>query len=350
MGYQGTEIGNNGAAGQQGIYWQQEFVTGGKLYWAQRTEHFRRCATHQELAMQHYRVENSVRREFYATLVHRRLVDMGSKLVRIAAEARQANVVRYEKHEGTRVDILQAQAELRRAELFHRTAVADLDASWRRLAAVVGNPSLPRAELLDSLDDEIPDLTWDEVAQRLLAMSPEVRQAENRTHMARAALERQRAEPTPNLFVVAGTQYDYGTQTQIANVQMGTPLPLFDRNEGNILSARAEWVRACREVERIRLDLLHRLATAFQEYTSARHQVEAYRNDLLPTGRENLQLNRQALDAGEIDKTQLLATQRALIQTNMEYTRSLGQLWQSIAVLDGLLLVDGLTAPANSPE
>ena len=56
-----------------------------------------------------------------------------------------------------------------------------------------------------------------------------------------------------------GVAKDTSTGSTIANVQIGVPLPIFNRNQGNVDLAHAEYHRAVSDVERLQLALRNRL-------------------------------------------------------------------------------------------
>jgi len=68
VGYAASEVGNEGRAGQQGVYFQQEFVFGGKLALSQNFGAAERTAADHALALQELRVRNNVRLEYYGIL------------------------------------------------------------------------------------------------------------------------------------------------------------------------------------------------------------------------------------------------------------------------------------------
>ena len=81
-------------------------------------------------------------------------------------------------------------------------------------------------------------------------------------------------------------------------VEAGTTLPLFNRNQGNILAAKADLAGASQVVRQTELRLTERLATAFQHFQAARTQVEAYDRHVLPNARESLRLMRRGYESG----------------------------------------------------
>jgi cobalt-zinc-cadmium efflux system outer membrane protein len=117
----------------------------------------------------------------------------------------------------------------------------------------------------------------------------------------------------------------------VADLEMVVPLPLFNRNQGNIMEAQAGLIAAQREVRRVELDLQARLAEAFEQYANGRQHVQTYTDTILPDARQSLDL------VGT-----LLTAQRTFFDVNLSYLNSLSQLWAQTVELEGLLLRGGL--------
>ena len=78
-----------------------------------------------------------------------------------------------------------------------------------------------------------------------------------------------------------GAGYDQGTQSQMVNSQIGIPIPINNRNQGNQTAAQAEYCRALHELERIQRSLKSRFATAVNSFESAAASVELYRDEIV---------------------------------------------------------------------
>jgi cobalt-zinc-cadmium efflux system outer membrane protein len=118
--------------------------------------------------------------------------------------------------------------------------------------------------------------TWEDTLNRLLAESPQLAGALAGVARAQATLSRECAGRVPNVDLQAGVQYDNATRDTFASVQVGVPIPIYNRNQGNIRKAQAELIAAQHEVTRVRLALEQRLAAVFEQYATAHHQVEKY--------------------------------------------------------------------------
>lgn len=345
FGYSGSEIGNDGRSGQQGLFVEQEFVTGGKLEKNRAVAVYQRQQADFLLTAQEFRVVNGVRREYFRYLAARRMRDVSGDLVKIAEHS--LDIVKKRTIEGTRNEVLLAETEKSRASLELQMAENELDASWRRIAALVGIFDPRPQTVVGELDAVVPELTWENSWAVLSGTSPELDAARAAAVSAQKAITSARAQPIPNITVQGGTQYDAATQYQIANLQIGMPIPVWNKNQGNIMTARGEYVRAVREVERLEKSLQSRLAEAFREYSNARSTVLLYKDSILPATTETLSLSDKLFTAGEIGYIELLTAQRNNVQRNKEYVEALGRVWQSVVTIEGLLLVDGLEAPGE---
>jgi cobalt-zinc-cadmium efflux system outer membrane protein len=152
----------------------------------------------------------------------------------------------------------------------------------------------------------------------------------------------------PNIETQASVQYDYSSYDTIAGVQVGMALPLWNRNQGGIRRARAELTEANRQVDRVTLNLAARLGEAFQEYADAESRTSSYRDEILPRARQTLDLVQKGYPS-EVGYLELMTAQRVYSEANLAYIEALGDLWESWARIDGLLLEGSLANGAENP-
>jgi len=349
VGYSGNEMGNEGDAGQQGPFISQEIVRGGKLRLSRTVESYAVRQADWSLKIQEQRVLNAVRRDFYAILAAEQTLELVEDLLKIAKEGRQAVEITL-RDRGTRRDLNRAKLEVERAELLLDKSKNEFDASWRRLSTVVGKPELTPTALKGNLQQNIPNLTWKQAWLKVKNSSPLLFRAREGIARARAKIHLARAQPIPNVTIQASTQYDFATKNQIAGFQVQLPLPIRNRNQGNISAAHAEYLQAIREVDRLELQLQRSLASLFRDYAVSRKQAVSYHNIMLPLARETLETDQGLYKAGEINYIELLTAQRTYTQTVQEYVQSLAKLWDNIILIDGMLLSDGLKNPVASRD
>ncbi|MCC6123531.1 MAG: TolC family protein [Pirellulales bacterium] len=348
VGYQGSEIGNEGRAGQQGGYIGQEIVTAGKLQ-------LNRAIANQEIRQaeyvweaQRFRVLTDVRRGFYEVLVDQHSLELSRRLVGLGEQGVRAAEKLMKAKEVARVDVLQARIESDSAKILLEKAKNRHTAAWRSLAAVVGNPTMQSVPLSGNLQEGMIQLGWEETLNRLLAESPQLAAARAGYARAQAVVNRECAGRYPNVGLQAGVQYDNATQDTFAGIQVGVPIPIYDRNQGNIYKAQSELTAAQREVERVQLALQQRLAAVFEQYSTARQLVEKYHSDMLPNAQESLKLVSSGYRQGEFNYLMLLTAQRTYFQTNIAYLDALRELRGAAAAIEGNLLSDSLQTAEGS--
>jgi len=126
-------------------------------------------------------------------------------------------------------------------------------------------------------------------------------------------------------------------------VQVGIPIPIFNKNQGNIRSAKAKQMVANNEVKRIELDLQDRLAVAYRRYANARQQTDRYSQRMVPKAKKSLELVTAGYEKGQVKYLTLLTAQQTYLQVNLSYLASLRELRVSSAVIEGQLLGGSLT-------
>lgn len=351
IAYLGNEIGQSGRAGQQGAYFQQEFVRGGKLALNRDVAEREITIARQNFAAQRMRVVNDVRIHFYNTLIAQRTLEITQDMEAIGKRALGVADQLFNAQQVGKVDVLQARIESSNASIRVTSARNRLSASWRQLASVSAVPAMQPQKLVGNLDEDMPKFVWEEEIARILQESPEL--AASRTNVGRAAeaLRRARVEPVPNITVQAGPQYDVGSNHAITNVSVLVPVPLFDYNQGNIRKAEAELRGARSAVARHELLLTSGLAMEFERYNNALVQYEQYREEIIPDARQALELVGNAYKQGETSFLVLLNAQRTYFFTVLAALDAQRDLWESAISIDGLLLKDSLqTGPSQIPE
>jgi cobalt-zinc-cadmium efflux system outer membrane protein len=342
LGYIGNDIFEDDTAGMQGGFVRQEFVTGGKLglnraIGSKEVAEFQFRRDAQEL-----RVLSDVRMRFYEALAAQRRVELTAKVSDIGRQLAQSTRQLFEGQQVSENDVLQAEVEAGESEILAATASVERDEAWRQLAAVVGFPADEQQTLDGKLDGDIPTYEWGPTYSRLLSESPEIAVAVARVQKARLAIERARRENIPNVDVMAMAGHRNQNDFDVAGVQVGVPIPILNRNQGNIMAAESELIAAENDIRRIELGLQGRLAMVFRRYANARQQVDRYRNDLLPRAQKSLDLVGQGFRAGQADFLDTLISQRTFIRLNLAYIDALSELRQSAVLIDGQLLSDSL--------
>jgi cobalt-zinc-cadmium efflux system outer membrane protein len=348
LGYLGTEIGNDGRAGQQGAFVSQEFVTNGKLNLARHAASAEIAAARQVLDAMRQRVLADVRLGYYRFLIARRQAALARELRVGVLEFADRTRQRQQAGFASQADVLLAEVETTRLTLLAENSDREESAAWRQLVAVVGQPELPRPEVpYDRVAAELAaaeklQVQRDETIERLMATHPLLSAAAARAEQARREMELAYAQAHPNVEVQAALQFDNASEDTITTLQVGMPIPIFNRNQGRIQQAEAELASAQLSVNKTELALLRDLEDALLRYDNAKRRVaaESQIRRQAETSRELLE--KQFMAAEGFDYLKFFSVRETAIRASIAELEALRELITAGTEIENLLLKDSL--------
>lgn len=316
----------------------QEIVTAGKLRLSRSAASREVDQATWNLAAQRYTLFTGIRQNYFEMLTLQRRVEILDELVKLAEQSVQNTQKLLNAKQVARLDLIQLEVDLERYRAEREATVLELPGAFRRLAAVVGVNGLPGARVAGSLDTPMPNYDLERAQQFVLSEHPELRSAQVGVDRAQVLLRRAQVEPIPNVTLGAGYVRQNQNRSNDVSIGMSLPVPLWNRNQGNIQAAQAQLGEAIQEVGRVENDLVERLATAFRDYAAARLRAERYKTAIIPRARETYELSLKAYQGGQFEYLRVLEAQRSVVQANLEYVRALGDSWRAASVISGLLL------------
>jgi cobalt-zinc-cadmium efflux system outer membrane protein len=319
---------------------QQDIVVKGKLRLDRAAALRAQQQSEFALVQDRYALLAHVRNQFYQTLAAQYRVDVLSRLLKITElsvtigkELVVGGTATVDQVKLLEIDYNRVQADLLNAEKM-------LIGEREQLAAIVGFPDLTNQRVVGSLTTEPP--AFDEQVMRQFVTSENAM-----VHIARLDIDRNRillkraeAEPYPNLTIGPGYQYGFNKAQEQYWMTIVFPIPISDRNQGNIRAARANLRDSTETLGTVQLDLLRRLADAYSTHRGAREQAERYKTQIIPDSREALRLVRSGYRNGVTEFAVYLQAQRTVIDATKDYVDILEKVWTSAADISGLLQMD----------
>ncbi|RMF40852.1 MAG: TolC family protein [Planctomycetota bacterium] len=350
LGYSGQQLGSSGQAEQQGVYIEQEIITGGKLGLDQQVLAWKIRQAQSHLDRVRLSILTDVRTAYVQVLVAQRRRELARRLMESTQQSVQQAEALFRAQEVSRADPLRAQIAAQTATVTYNNSVNQHLAAWRRLISIVGQPDLPLVELHGDVDPAEHDVEWETELARILAESPEVAAAGAALEAARWGVQRARAQVVPDINVQAIVQDDRATGSSNGNLQVSLPVPLWNRNQGGIRQARANVLLAQQRFDRIQLDLQQRLAVEFQTYANARNQVQQFGgpDGILSKSEQSMELLRSGYEAGEFSLIELLTAQQIYIQNHLSYLDALESMAVAAVRIRGMLLHGSLSTDVTA--
>jgi cobalt-zinc-cadmium efflux system outer membrane protein len=322
----------------------QEIVTAGKRRLDQAVAAKETEAAGAALLAEKFAALTRVRRAYYDYIGRELAVAANQKVVAALEKAVLETQQLVEKVKTRpRIDLLRIEALHEEAQINLLSSRVNRDAAWRQLATEVGLPQLPQREPTPDLPASVPEWEAAAVEQRVLAVNYALKKANLEVDSARLALARARAQAIPNIAVGAGYSLDNLEHTAGAVVALETPLPLWDRNQGNIHTAQAQLARTHAVLRTTANRLTRETAAAFASYEAARRQVERLATRVVPRLEVSLQQLHKGyyqLGAPQATFADLLQAEQGLLSASLTLAEARRTLWLAIADLQGLMELD----------
>ena len=328
--------------GEAGAIVTQPIVTANKLGIARTAAARGVEAADWQAITKSYDVVTRVRLAYfeYLTALYER--DTLVSIVGVSAKAFEAAKSLEKAGAGNRPDVLRAKVEFEQNQLRREVALRRVEAARQNLLTSLGRPPVA----LDRLDTNRHDLErtppgyeWTAMLNCLRETSSELQEARSLIAQQESLLAKAQADVTPNIDVSAMPYYVSRDREMRAQIIVSAPIPIFDRNQGNIHSAQAELARAFAGERQLELLLTERLTGAYQRYQAARQQAATYRDVIVPEARTSRELIETGYRAGDkkYDYTAVLQAQQVLFQAQLSQTQAMGELWRAVSEIAGIL-------------
>ncbi|MDI2590811.1 TolC family protein [Pseudomonas sp. 681] len=221
--------------------------------------------------------------------------------------------------EGTR-----AQVQLSEVRLERRRAERDEASAYQQLAQVMGAP-LPAFARIAPAPPAMPAVP---TAPRLLTRigeTAEMRLAELQIAQREASLGLEKAQRIPDLTVSVGSQYSELERERVNVVGLSMPIPLFNRNQGNVLAAarRADQARDLRNASELRLRT--QTQTTLDQWLTANTEVSAFNQTILPAAQSAVDTATRGFEMGKFNFLDVLDAQRTLISARSQYIQAIAE-------------------------
>jgi cobalt-zinc-cadmium efflux system outer membrane protein len=334
--------------GEAGARLTQTFVTKGKLRLAKEAGARGVEAADFQAITKWHEVVTRVRFAYFDLLTAQREQETLKGIVKVSEEAFDVLKKKEKLGAGNRPDLLRAKVELEQNQLKQKISQRRVDAAAENLLTALGRPPIALDHLKTTrkeLDETPPDYDWTAMLECLRETSTELHEARALIAQQEKLLTKAKADVFPNITVALIPFYESFAREMRGEFVVQAPIPIFDRNQGNIHAAQADVTRSIAFQRQLELQLTERLTNAFQRYQSARHQTESYERTIVKEAKESLKLVKAIYDSGgdtKYDYSSVLLAQQVLFQAQLAQTQALGEMWRSVVEIAGSLQQDRL--------
>jgi len=273
---------------------------------------------------------------FFKVLAAQERMELVRGTTRLAHEAARVAKQRVAAGKVPPLEADRAQVELVKARLEQDEAVHTLALARRALSALWGNAS-PAFTRVEGDFEAVPQRPVLDNLAAALARSPVLEAARLAADQSRARLEVERSKRSPDLTVSVGAVRDYGLGRNQAVVGVSLPLPLFDRNQGNVYEASMQVYKRRDEYRELEVQLMTQLQQVAGEFDLAARQADRFRDGVLPVAETAYERARNGFGAGKYGFTEVLDAQRTLFAARAGYLVALSDVYQALAQIQHIL-------------
>jgi cobalt-zinc-cadmium efflux system outer membrane protein len=289
-----------------------------------------------ELATKKAEIHANVVLAFYELLVAQERVTLAKSSVEVAESALDAASKRVKAGKSSPVEQTKSTVAAASAKIELVQAMTQLNNSRKRLSALWGD-NAPSFERATGEVATIPEISSLSNLQSLIDSAPSVKLAKLEIDAREAMTRIERSRAIPNITISAGVVNNQEIGLNQALFGLSIPIPVFDRNQGNVQEAASRTFKAEDELIAVKNRIQTNLATQYERLNAARQATLSLQSDILPNAQSAFDAANRGFSLGKFNFLDVLDAQRTLYQAKSQYINALLEAHQSIAEIERTL-------------
>lgn len=273
---------------------------------------------------------------FYEVLVAQERLSLAKSSVEVAQLARDAASKRVAAGKSSPVEETKAKVAESVVKIELSQASAQLTSSRQRLSAQWGN-TLPVFESVEGQVAALPEIAALSELSAMLENAPAVKVAKMEIVAREAMTQVERSKATPNITLSAGVVNNQELGRNQALIGLFVPIPIFDRNQGNLQEAVSRKYKAQDELAALKNQLGASLAHEYERLSAARQATLALQGEILPGAQSAFDAVNKGFSLGKFNFLDVLDAQRTLYQVKSQYINTLHDAHQAVAAIERIL-------------
>jgi cobalt-zinc-cadmium efflux system outer membrane protein len=283
-------------------------------------------------------VRRELRQTFYALIAADERVRLDDSVLDISRRVRDAAQARFDAGAAPRLEVLQAELGVTRAETDLELARSTRAAAQASLNAILNLPPQQALAVTGQLSDHLAVIAYEQALAMATVSNTDLVSLDRQIAIEERRVDLLRAErvPTP-VFSVSGLFNNPPDFTVGPRAAVSVELPIFSRNQGPIAESIATTAHLRGRREAVRRTVENDVYGTIAKIDAERRQVEAYQQRLVPTATNLEALAEESYRAGRTSVLGVLDAQRSLRDLTREALQAALDLQLSLADLEELL-------------
>lgn len=273
---------------------------------------------------------------FIGVLEGQAQVSVVEDTLRLAEAAMQAAVKRVDLGQAPPMEAMRSKVALATVRIELEQAKRDLAAARTQLALLWGDTEPRFNRALGELEALVEIPSFDQLAG-YLEQNPLILQSSQQIVQRQAMVELEKAHRIPDITLGAGVRRYLETDNTTALLDISIPIPVFDRNQGNLLEARQRLHKAMDERLAVELQLKTEFARTYENLLAAQNEIRVLRDEVLPSAQQAFELTNRGYQLGRFGFLEMLDAQRTFFQSRTLYVRALANYQRLINTVEQLV-------------
>ena len=146
-----------------------------------------------------------------------------------------------------------------------------------------------------------------------------------------------RLRPYPDVRLTAGWRHFNSTNDDAVRLSLSVPIPVFDQNQGNILSAQESLAKTKAEREANRNTLIVLAGRAYDSLQGSLRELAVLRDTAIPKSRQAADAISQGYGQGRFSLLEVLDAQASMAQAQLREQEAQQNFHTAVATIEGLV-------------
>lgn len=313
----------------------QPIPLGNRLYYQQRATYGDYLASLAQIEVYKATLYINVGTAYVDALYAGQWFEVTKKLTKLNEDIVAAIDRRVKAGAGAELDLRLAQVRLGDARIQQKKAGRDTLAQRAKLSRFLGDGLREDRRLLDK---GLPDvaLKWSELIKKL-PQSPQLRQLQIQLQAKRATITAVKKAVWPDLNVQVGARHFEDDGSNAAVGSLNVEVPVYNRNQGKILTAEAQYTQTAHMYQSTFLDVRQNVYTVFLQAQQSQYEANLVTNSLLPLARKSIGLAQDGYKMGRYTYLELSLSLNTLFEEERHYQQAHADYHKTLIQLTGLL-------------
>lgn len=181
---------------------------------------------------------------------------------------------------------------------------------------------------------------WPQLLKKM-PHTPQLLEKQLQLNAKRATIMAVKKAVLPDLNIQLGGRHFSDDGSNAAVVSIYSQLPVYERNQGKIITAEAEYTQTAHELQGTNLDVRQNLYTAFLQAEQGRFEANLVTDSLLPLARKSLQVAKEGYQMGRYTYIELSTALNTLFEEERHYQQAHADYHKALMQINGILGFDG---------